>query len=52
VQRPPQLSGLAFGVERAGNRQRLGIHLEDGAQRGARAVDLFDPRGVQLHEAT
>ena len=41
---------LAFGIERVGNRARLGIDFDDRAQRRAGAIDLLDPREIEIDE--
>ena len=41
---------LALGVERVGDRPRLGIDLDDRAQRRTGAIDLLDPLEVELDE--
>ena len=44
-------AGLALGVERVGDRQRVGIELDDRAQGRPGAIDLVDPLQVQLRPA-
>ena len=50
VQRPAHALAFALGVERVGNRQRVGIELDDRPQRRTAAIDRLDARGVQLDE--
>ena len=40
----------ALGVQRVGNRQRVGIELDDRPQRRTAAIDGLDARGVELDE--
>ena len=39
---------LALGIERVGDRERVGIDLDDRPQRRPAAIDLLDPLQVQL----
>jgi hypothetical protein len=50
VQRTARPLRLALLVERAGDRQRLGVGLADRPQVRPLAIDLVDPRQVQLDE--
>ena len=43
---------LPLGVERVGDRQRVGIDLDDRAQRRTAAIDLLDALQVELDEST
>ena len=50
VERPARAPGLAFGVERVGDRPCLGIDLEHRAERRTGAVDLLDPPEVEIDD--
>ena len=50
VQRAARARGLALGVERVRNRQRVGIQLDDRVERWPSPVDLFDAAEVHFRQ--
>jgi hypothetical protein len=50
VQRTARAARLAFGVELVGDRQRVRIRLQDGADRGPLAVEGGDSRQIFFSE--
>ena len=51
MQRPACLAGAPLGVHRVRDRQRVGIELEDGAQRWAFAIERGDAIEIGLRDA-
>ncbi len=50
MERPARALGLAFGIERVGDRPCLGIDLEHRPERRTGAVDLLDPLEVEIDD--